>query len=250
MEFQLLRACQVETQDEAAVVCFLADKVSLNESTTIRFADHLSTITKKLEQPRLILDFGNVEYISRLAIGTLLDLNKCLMTNGKCLTIDNLCPNVYEAFAIRRLDRFLHLEPAEPQPQSPFERKHVRRRGGVLVADGDPNILSSLEIMISRAGYRSWLAVHGYHAIEQYRHHWREMAAVLLDVQMPGLNGPDALQVMRKCCPIVRCCFMTDNARQLAVETLLKLGAICVFSKPLSPSVVIDTLRELLSKSC
>ena len=246
MEFQLLRACQVGTQDEAAVVCFLAEKVALNESTTNRFAHQLTKVTKKLEQPRLILDFGNVEYISRLALGALLHLNKCLLAHGKCLTIDNLCPRVFETFATRRLDRIFHLVPVEPQSSSGFEHKHGHRRTGVLVADGDPRVLSNLEMLISRAGYHTWLAVHGYHAFERYQHHWEETSAVMLDVQMPGLNGPEALQAMQQCCPQVRCCFMTDNGRRSTVETLLKLGAACVFLKPLCPSIVIDTLRQLL----
>src|SRR5262249_12929789 len=114
MEFQLLRACGSGPQDEAAVVCFTSDSVSLHTTAAIELADRLSAITERLEQPRLILDFENVDFISSSALGTLVSLHERLVAKGKCLTIDNLCPNVYEVFKVTRLDRLLHLQPADP----------------------------------------------------------------------------------------------------------------------------------------
>jgi len=249
MKFQLLRACGSRSQEEAAVVCFISDSVSLHTTAAVELADRLSASIERMEQPRLILDFENVDFVSSSALGTLVSLHERLVAKGKCLTIDNLCPNVYEVFTVTRLDRLLHLQPAGPQRRSPNQVNEDCYLTGVLVADDEPLVLSVLETVISRAGFRVWLAVHGYQAIDLYKRHQDGIAAVLLDVRMPGLDGPRTLLELRRQCPRVRCCFMTGNPLPYTIEGLLQMGVARVFRKPIASTDIIDTLRQMLGKS-
>jgi CheY-like chemotaxis protein len=70
---------------------------------------------------------------------------------------------------------------------------------------------------------------------------------VLLDVMMPGLDGPATLAQMRsdetlRDIPVI---FMTAKALPQEVERFLKLGAIGVISKPFDPLQLGRRVQEL-----
>jgi DNA-binding NtrC family response regulator len=72
---------------------------------------------------------------------------------------------------------------------------------------------------------------------------------VLLEVRMPGMDGPHTLTALQKLCPTVRCCFMTGNPTPYTEEALLQMGAMRVFRKPFAFIEVIDMLIQLASQS-
>jgi len=55
-----------------------------------------------------------------------------------------------------------------------------------------------LDAALRHLGYRVWLAANGPEAIELYRQHGSEIALVLLDVRMPGLDGPQTLILLQE----------------------------------------------------
>jgi stage II sporulation protein AA (anti-sigma F factor antagonist) len=66
-------------------------------------AQLLSNIVE-LQQPQLILDFSNVEFLTSLGLSMLLTLRKRLAEGGRRLAILNLQPHVYEVFSVTRLN--------------------------------------------------------------------------------------------------------------------------------------------------
>jgi DNA-binding response OmpR family regulator len=91
----------------------------------------------------------------------------------------------------------------------------IAPQAGVLVVDDEPSIRSLLAVALRQQGFCVWLAADGREAIELDRRHGPEIALVLLDVRMPGLDGPETLTVLRKINPTVMCCFMSDNAGEM-----------------------------------
>lgn len=70
---------------------------------------------------------------------------------------------------------------------------------------------------------------------------------VLLDVMMPGLDGPATLAQMRndeilRNLPVI---FMTAKALPQEVDRFMKLGAIGVISKPFDPMQLGQRVQEL-----
>jgi CheY-like chemotaxis protein len=78
-----------------------------------------------------------------------------------------------------------------------------------------------------------WFAEHGGRAVELYRLLHHEIDLILLDVQMPGLDGPATLRALKEVDPGVRCCFMTNNFTTYTEQQLLAEGALRVLLKPL-----------------
>jgi CheY-like chemotaxis protein len=88
---------------------------------------------------------------------------------------------------------------------------------------------------------RAWPAADGLEAVDLYRRHRDEIAAVVLDVHMPGLDGPATLRALRALDPGVGCVFMTGRSGDCDEEALVALGAAAAASSagaatpPLTP---------------
>lgn len=70
---------------------------------------------------------------------------------------------------------------------------------------------------------------------------------VLLDVMMPGLDGPATLARMRSDATLARTpvVFLTAKALPAETERLLALGAIAVIPKPFQPMTLLSRVREI-----
>lgn len=73
---------------------------------------------------------------------------------------------------------------------------------------------------------------------------------VLLDVMMPGMDGPETLKGLRNFpelanTPVV---FMTAKVQPQEVEGYLNLGAVGVIAKPFDPMTLAQQLRDIWAK--
>jgi anti-sigma B factor antagonist len=110
MELKLKRPPMKEgVSHDETVVWLTGRKVSLDEETLDRIHDQLLALADEPSESDLLLDFGNVEYLTSMALGTLVSLHKKLLARRRHMTVENLSPQVYEVFAVMSLDKFLDL---------------------------------------------------------------------------------------------------------------------------------------------
>jgi CheY-like chemotaxis protein len=102
----------------------------------------------------------------------------------------------------------------------------------ILVVDDEPLIRETLGFALAHHGFAVRLAAGGREAVEVFRQHHGAIAVVLLDVRMPGLDGPQTLAELRAIDPRVRCCFMSGHTGDYSAAELLARGAAHVFPKP------------------
>ncbi len=102
----------------------------------------------------------------------------------------------------------------------------------VLAVDDDPLILTLVARMVSALGHHPITARNGHEAVEIYRQH--RGAYVLLDINMPDLDGPATLDLLRMIDPNVRCSFITGGTLPYSEPELLGRGAERVLFKPFS----------------
>jgi anti-sigma B factor antagonist len=234
---------------DVTVVHFTGCNVALDEETLDRIRDQLLALADGPSASDLLLDFGNVEYLTSSALGTLLCLHKKLLAAGRHLTVGNLSPQVRELFAETRLDRFLDLRLAGQEDEPAAQDGQVGSPAGVLVVGDERAALGVLAARLCLEGYTVWLAGHGRQAIELYQRHRDAIAVVLLDVLMPRMDGPRTLTALQELCPTVRCCFMTGSPTPYPEEALLRMGAARVFRKPFAFTEAIDALNQLAGRS-
>lgn len=138
-------------------------------------------------------------------------------------------------------------EAKNPSPRSESEPQlgHAEevRPYGILVAEDNWVLRKALGEVFRDRGFDLWVAEDGLEAVELYKQFWPLIDIVLSDVQMPVMDGPKALEALRKITPSLRFCFMTGDTRTNKRSNLLRLGAMRVFEKPF-PSV-LELAHEL-----
>ncbi len=74
---------------------------------------------------------------------------------------------------------------------------------------------------------------------------------LLLDVMMPGMDGPAALEALRRIPATARTpvIFMTAKVQPGEVAQYMALGALGVVPKPFSPMEVSDEIRRLWERA-
>jgi CheY-like chemotaxis protein len=114
---------------------------------------------------------------------------------------------------------------------------HVPRKPVILVVDDEARIRAWLGVALPQNGFQVKLAAGGQEAVDIYRNH-NNIALVLLDVLMPGMDGPRTLQALQTVNSEVCCCFLNERNVYSPAE-LLALGASRVFVKmPKLPELV------------
>jgi DNA-binding response OmpR family regulator len=71
--------------------------------------------------------------------------------------------------------------------------------------------------------------------------------AALLDVSMPGMDGPALLEALREIAPELPAIFMTAHSRAHELVALYAAGAQGVIVKPFEPLTLAAEVRALLS---
>lgn len=140
------------------------------------------------------------------------------------------------------------------------DRKHVKKVvnnnyealpegifGTVLVAEDNQINLKTAVMMLSRMGYNNLTACNGFEAVELWEKGGVDI--ILMDIQMPGMDGLEALRQIRQKevakgvsahTPIIA---LTADALKGTQERLLADGFDAYLSKPVTYQMLQDTLR-------
>jgi DNA-binding response OmpR family regulator len=116
----------------------------------------------------------------------------------------------------------------------------------VLVVDDEPAIRDLLQKGLLAYGLEVITAASAADAVAVCASQGERIGALLLDVLLPGQDGPHILDMLRKQLPNVPCCFMSGSTGRYTEAQLLSLGAAHVFYKPFSLETVAFALRRLL----
>ena len=120
--------------------------------------------------------------------------------------------------------------------------------GRVLLVDDDDSIREIVRLSLERVGdWEVVAAACGQEALEQAASKG-PFALVLLDVMMPGLDGPTTMARLREGplpgdVPVV---FLTAKLQRADREHLRELGAAGVIAKPFDPMTLAAELDEIL----
>jgi CheY-like chemotaxis protein len=128
----------------------------------------------------------------------------------------------------------------------PLPGPHHDTGPGVLLAEDEPVVRNLLGMLLQGQGFSVWSAGDGYEALDLYCRHRGAIRAVLLDVHMPRLDGPQTLRALRALDPELACCFITGTAGDGEEEQLRALGATAVLHKPCTPEELADALRQAI----
>ena len=119
----------------------------------------------------------------------------------------------------------------------------------VLIADDEPNIVTSLEYLMTKSGYEVAVARNGEEALALVESFVPDL--VLLDVMMPRRSGYEVCQTMRERAPWrhSKVVMLSAKGREAEVSKGLSLGADGYVTKPFSNRELIAKVAELLGEN-
>ena len=133
---------------------------------------------------------------------------------------------------------------APPSPVSttvaPSGRSHR-----VLIVDDDADIRTMLEEFLRTKGYQARSAADGSAALRELVSIGAD--AVLLDIDMPGLNGVDALPALRAVSPRAAVIMISGTTNEELAKRTLAAGAFDFVAKPIDLVHLLDALETALA---
>ncbi|OOZ43264.1 response regulator [Solemya velum gill symbiont] len=116
----------------------------------------------------------------------------------------------------------------------------------VLYVEDDEDIRSIAEMALEDEGFEMMICESGQEAISKAADARPDI--LLLDVMMPGMDGPTTLKNLRELphlatTPVI---FMTAKVQQTEVDEYLAMGALGVIAKPFDPMTLGETIRDMV----
>ena len=115
----------------------------------------------------------------------------------------------------------------------------------ILVVDDHPVVREGVEALVRRQRDMRIVAqaANGRDAIEQFREHRPDVT--LMDLQMPEMNGLDALIALRGEFPQARVIVLTTYVGDVQVLRAIKAGALAYLLKNALHKELLDTIRAV-----
>ena len=119
-----------------------------------------------------------------------------------------------------------------------------RHRGTVFVVDDDRSIRKALTRLLRSAGLKVESFSNAMDFLASERHDYP--AALLLDIQMPGLSGLELQQKLRDRDPAI--VFITGHGTVPRSVQAMKMGAVDFLQKPFEDKDLLTAIRQALDK--
>jgi CheY-like chemotaxis protein len=133
-----------------------------------------------------------------------------------------------------------------PPPPAPISAPGGILPRLVLVAEDEPDIRTVTRMALRASGYDVITAENGRVAVELFASRAREIGIVLLDVEMPEMNGEESFRVIRALRADVPIIIMTgygDISAQARFQNLKPAG---VLAKPFTRAQLLGMLNQAL----
>ncbi|TCV84163.1 response regulator [Sulfurirhabdus autotrophica] len=116
----------------------------------------------------------------------------------------------------------------------------------ILYVEDEPDIQAVAKLALEAlGGFEVQVCSSGKEALESVLAFSPDL--ILLDVMMPGMDGPTTLKAMRELpelrqTPVV---FMTAKVQPQEIQEYTRLGAIDVIPKPFDPMTLADVVKKI-----
>jgi DNA-binding NtrC family response regulator len=116
----------------------------------------------------------------------------------------------------------------------------------IMLVDDEERLLSTTKKLFEKIGIDVLTATSGKDALELLKS--EEVHVVFLDIKMPGLDGMETLQIIKKDFPLIEVIILTGHATMETAVEGLKLGALDFLIKPVSMKDILGKVEEAFDK--
>jgi DNA-binding NtrC family response regulator len=116
----------------------------------------------------------------------------------------------------------------------------------ILLVEDDPMLRRLAESTLKRAGYQVLTAADAAEGLRLAREHEGPIHAVVTDVVMPGLPGPDLVARLEQARPGVRALYMSGYTEHPLLQDGITEDGVSFLPKPFGPDELARRVRQLL----
>jgi CheY-like chemotaxis protein len=132
-------------------------------------------------------------------------------------------------------------EESGPRPPPPHGKGEL-----ILVVDDEIAIRAVATKVLVKFGYRVAVAADGAEALAVFMQNRQEIAAIVTDMLMPGMDGPTLVQVVRRIDPKVRIMGITGLGEGITTGEIDSLGLSALLTKPFTGESLLFVLHAVL----
>jgi signal transduction histidine kinase/ActR/RegA family two-component response regulator len=133
----------------------------------------------------------------------------------------------------------------KPQQQAEIEMGD----GTVLLIDDEKIVLEVSQAMLEQLGYKVLVAGSGKEGVSIFQHTEEKVDLVILDLVMPGMDGPSTFEQLRNIDPAIPVILSSGYAINEMAEEVIQKGCNAFIQKPFSLNELSQLVRSVLDGS-
>ncbi|MBJ6752456.1 ATP-binding protein [Geomonas anaerohicana] len=118
----------------------------------------------------------------------------------------------------------------------------------ILVAEDDAGVRGLVESLLKKYGYQVVLAMDGNDCVEKFLEHRGRIDLILMDVIMPGKNGKEAFDEIKRIDPAARVLYSSGYTADFMKTRGVFDDNVELIMKPVQPMTLLHKVRELLDR--
>jgi PAS domain S-box-containing protein len=143
----------------------------------------------------------------------------------------------------------IYLPAAKSKGEEEMSESLQTVKGGtetILLADDDANVRDVTALVLKKNGYKVIEAVNGEDALRKFAEYADKIQLLVLDIMMPGKNGKEVYDEIRKTGANVNALFMSGYAEDIISGTVIREEGLHFIAKPISPAKFLKKIRDVL----
>ena len=109
----------VSDAKDVRIVEFTNNKI-LDEANIKEIGDAILGLVDERDNPKLLIDFGNVDHLSSAALGMLININSKVKAKNGSLRLANIRSTIRDVFVITKLDKLFKILPTREDALASF----------------------------------------------------------------------------------------------------------------------------------
>jgi CheY-like chemotaxis protein/two-component sensor histidine kinase len=145
---------------------------------------------------------------------------------------------------------YLPLISSEARVEKPGQKEETIPKGTetILLAEDDESARGLIGIVLKQEGYTVIEAVDGAVAVMKFMENREKIDLLISDLIMPKMNGKEAYDEMKIWRPDLKAIFLSGYAPDFVRQKMWLDGNVDLFSKPISPQLLLKKIRALLDE--
>lgn len=124
--------------------------------------------------------------------------------------------------------------------------KNWHSKGTILIADDEESIRRFAGAVMEKTGFRIITAVDGDDSIRTFKENRKNIDIVLLDMTMPGKNGIEVFNAIKKVVPGIKVILSSGYSQQDTIKRFTAKGLAGFLQKPYHPEELIKIVKDVM----